>query len=36
MKKEKNFEASDKLRDEILSFGVSIMDTVQGTFWEKI
>ena len=36
MKKEKNFEASDKLRDEILSFGVSIMDTAQGTFWEKI
>ncbi len=35
-KKEKNFEASDKLRDEILAFGVSIMDTPQGTFWEKI
>ena len=34
-KKEKNFEASDKLRDEILAFGVSIMDTPQGTFWEK-
>ena len=34
-KKEKNFEASDKLRDEILSLGVSLMDTPQGTFWEK-
>ncbi len=34
-KKEKNFEASDKLRDEILAFNVSIMDTPQGTFWEK-
>ena len=35
-KKEKNFEASDKIRDEILAFGVSLMDTPQGTFWEKI
>ena len=35
-KKEKNFEASDKLRDDILAFGVSIMDTAQGTFWEKV
>ena len=35
-KKEKNFETSDKLRDEILTFGVSIMDTPQGTFWEKV
>ncbi|WP_324172914.1 cysteine--tRNA ligase [Sulfurimonas sp.] len=35
-KKEKNFEASDKLRDEILAFGISIMDTAQGTFWEKL
>ena len=35
-KKEKNFEASDKLRDEILEFGVSIMDTAHGTFWEKV
>jgi len=35
-KKEKNFEESDKLRDEILSFGVTIMDTPAGTFWEKI
>jgi len=35
-KKEKNFKLSDKLRDKILSFGVSIMDTPDGTFWEKI
>ena len=35
-KKEKNFELSDTLRDEILAFGVNIMDTPQGSFWEKI
>ncbi|MEA3227693.1 MAG: cysteine--tRNA ligase [Campylobacterota bacterium] len=35
-KKEKNFELSDTLRDEILEYGVSIMDTPNGTFWEKI
>jgi len=35
-KKNKDFEASDKLRDEILAFEVNIMDTPQGTFWEKI
>ena len=35
-KKEKDFDSSDKLRDEILAFGVSLMDTPQGTFWEKI
>ena len=35
-KKEKNFELSDKLRDEILACGVSLMDTPQGTFWEKV
>ena len=35
-KKEKNFELSDTLRDEILAFGVTIMDTPAGTFWEKI
>jgi cysteinyl-tRNA synthetase len=34
-KKAKDFELSDKLRDEILSLGVNIMDTPQGTFWEK-
>jgi len=35
-KKEKNFELSDKLRDEILAYGVSLMDTPQGSFWEKV
>ena len=35
-KKEKNFEESDRLRDEVLSFGVTLMDTPAGTFWEKV
>ncbi|MDO8453981.1 MAG: cysteine--tRNA ligase [Sulfurimonas sp.] len=35
-KKTKDFAISDKIRDEILSYGVSIMDTPQGTFWEKV
>ena len=35
-KKAKDFATSDRLRDEILSFGVSIMDTPQGTFWERV
>nr|MBC8238412.1 cysteine--tRNA ligase [Candidatus Sulfurimonas ponti] len=35
-KKDKDFELSDKLRDEILDFGVSLMDTPAGTFWEKL
>jgi cysteinyl-tRNA synthetase len=35
-KKEKDFQRSDKLREEILSFGVNLMDTPQGSFWEKI
>ncbi|QOP45910.1 cysteine--tRNA ligase [Sulfurimonas paralvinellae] len=35
-KKEKDFERSDKLRDEILTYGVNLMDTPQGTFWEKV
>jgi cysteinyl-tRNA synthetase len=35
-KQEKNFELSDSLRDKILSYGVTIMDTPNGTFWEKI
>ncbi len=34
-KKEKDFERSDALRDEIMAYGVSIMDTAQGTFWER-
>ncbi len=35
-KKEKNFEESDRLRNEILAFGVTLMDTPAGTFWEKV
>src|SRR3989339_2054074 len=35
-KKAKDFALSDSIRDEILSYGVNIMDTAQGTFWEKI
>ncbi|MBN2816448.1 MAG: cysteine--tRNA ligase [Campylobacterales bacterium] len=35
-KKEKDFTKSDAIRDEILAFGVSLMDTPNGTFWEKI
>lgn len=35
-KKNKDFEQSDSLRDSILAFGVTIMDTPNGTFWEKI
>jgi cysteinyl-tRNA synthetase len=35
-KKERDFELSDKIRDEILAFGVSIMDTAEGTFWERV
>ncbi|NPA66476.1 MAG: cysteine--tRNA ligase [Epsilonproteobacteria bacterium] len=35
-KKEKDFIKADTIRDEILSFGVQIMDTPQGTFWEKV
>jgi len=35
-KKEKNFEESDRLRDKILVFGVTLMDTPAGTFWEKV
>ncbi|MFA5233759.1 MAG: cysteine--tRNA ligase [Sulfurimonas sp.] len=35
-KKAKDFATSDKLRDEILAFGVSLMDTAAGTFWERV
>ena len=34
-KKEKNFEQSDKIRDELNSMGISLMDSAQGTLWEK-
>ena len=34
-KAEKDFARSDALRDELLALDISIMDTAQGTFWEK-
>ena len=34
-KAEKDFTTSDSIRDELLALDISIMDTVQGTFWEK-
>jgi cysteinyl-tRNA synthetase len=34
-KKDKNFELGDKIRDELISMGISIMDTPNGTLWEK-
>lgn len=35
-KQEKDFASADKLRDEIMACGVTIMDTPDGTFWEKL
>lgn len=35
-KKAKDFVASDKIREEILAYGVSLMDTPNGTFWERL
>ncbi len=35
-KKAKDFALSDSIRNEILAFNVNLMDTPQGTFWEKI
>ncbi len=34
-KKEKNFERSDTIRDALIAEGISIMDTADGTLWEK-
>jgi len=34
-KKAKDFAASDAIRDELISMGISIMDTAEGTVWEK-
>jgi len=34
-KKEKNFERSDDIRNQITALGISIMDTADGTLWEK-
>ena len=35
-KKEKNFSRSDAIRDELIIMGISIMDTADGTMWEKV
>ncbi len=35
-KKEKNFELSDKIRDELKHMNISIMDTPSGVVWEKL
>ena len=34
-KKEKDFARSDDIRDALLGLGISIMDTADGTLWEK-
>ena len=34
-KKAKDFATSDTLRDELIAMGISIMDTADGTKWEK-
>jgi len=34
-KKRKDFAASDAIRDELAAMGISIMDTAEGTVWEK-
>ncbi len=35
-KKDKNFAQSDKIRDELEKLDIKIMDTAEGTLWEKI
>jgi len=35
-RKDKNFELSDKYRDELTGLDISLMDTPNGTVWEKI
>ena len=35
-KKEKDFTRSDDIRDALLGLGISIMDTADGTLWEKV
>ncbi len=35
-RKEKNFARSDEIRDELLARGIRIVDTPQGTTWEKV
>jgi cysteinyl-tRNA synthetase len=35
-KKAKDFVRSDAIRDELTHLGISIMDTAEGTLWEKV
>ena len=35
-KKDKDFALADALRDELVKMGISILDTPQGTVWEKL
>ncbi len=35
-KKAKDFESSDAIRDELIAMNIAIMDTAEGTLWEKI
>jgi cysteinyl-tRNA synthetase len=35
-KKAKDYAKSDAVRDEITAMGISLMDTAEGTLWEKI
>ena len=35
-KKDKNFELSDKIRDQLTNMQISIMDTNNGTMWEEV
>ena len=34
-KKEKNFQKADSIREELKEMGINIMDTPEGTLWEK-
>jgi len=35
-KKQKDFVKADKIRDELLKIDISLMDTINGTVWEKL
>ncbi|WP_033915886.1 cysteine--tRNA ligase [Campylobacter sputorum] len=35
-KKEKNYQKADEIRDNLIDLGISIMDTPNGTIWEKL
>lgn len=32
----KDFQTADKIRDELSAMGISVMDTINGTVWEKL